>query len=120
MASLAGRFGRNPASAMSWRLGQDCVVTALDGFLTTGEQEFVARGDVSLVRQLRSAFVEAVRADYVGTAERALRQEVIAHRSEIISASGICLEIFVLGKARGRPSAGPSGAEVPNPEDGRA
>ena len=120
VADLAGRYGRSPASATSWRLGQGCVVTALDAFLTPAEQALAARGEASLVRQLRSAFAAAVRDEYVGAAERALGRRVIAHRSEIISTSGICLEIFLLGRGRARPGASPPEVDVPDRQRRRA
>lgn len=120
VAGLAGDYGRTPASATSWRLGQNCVVTALDAFLTPGEQALVERGDASLVRQLRSALVEVIGDEYVRAAERALGREVIAHRSEVISASSICLEIFLLGEGRARHGASPSRVDVPNPQRTRA
>ena len=107
MVRLAGDYGRSPASATSWRLGEDCVVTALEDSMTVGEQELVEGGDARLVRQLRSAFAAVIADEYVRAAERALGREVIAHRSELICASHICLEIFQVAEERGRPSASP-------------
>ncbi len=105
MARLAGDYGRSPAGATSWRLGDDCVVTALEDFMTVGEQELVEGGDARLVRQLRSAFAAVTGDEYVRAAEGALGREVIAHRSEVICASRTCLEIFLVAEERGRPSA---------------
>ena len=116
MVRLASDYGRSPASVTSWRLGEDCVVTALEDFLTLGEQELVERGDAELVRRLRSAFAAATGDQYLGAAERALGRKVIAHRSELICASRICVEIFVLADERGRPGASSLDLDVRHPQ----
>ena len=116
MVRLAGDYGRSPASVTSWRLGEDCVVTALEDFLTLGEQELVERGDAKLVRRLRSAFAAVIGDEYLRAAERALGRKVIAHRSELICASRICVEIFVLADERGRPDASCLDLDVPHPQ----
>ncbi len=119
VASLARDYGRSPASATSWRVGGSCVVTALEDFLTPGEQALVEAGDASLVRLLRSAFVEVIRDEYVRAAEETLGREVIAHRSQVICGSSICVEIFLLGDERQAQGASRGGVEVmdPSPAD---
>ena len=72
------------------------LVTALEDFMTPAEQELVERGDARFVRQLHSVFGEAIADEYVRAAEGGLGREVLAHRSEVICASGICLDIFSL------------------------
>lgn len=109
---LVSDFGRSPTSATSWRLDDSCVVTALGGFLSPAEQVLVEGGDARLVRQLRSAFGEAIGDEYMRAAEDALGRRVIAHRSEVICAAGTCLEIFLLAKERRVPGASPLGARV--------
>lgn len=100
VTKLVSDYGRSPTSASSWRLGDGCVVTALEDFMTPAEQELVERGDARLVRQLHSVFGEAIADEYVRAAEGGLGREVLAHRSEVICASGICLEIFSLASER--------------------
>ena len=80
------------------------------------EQELVERGGARVVRQLRSAFAEVVGDQYARAAEDALRREVIAHRSELICATNICLEIFVLANEPPRRGLSPSGVRVPDPQ----
>lgn len=103
VARLVREYGRSPAGAASWRLGGSCVVTALEGFLTAGEQALVEQGDARLVRELRSAFLEVMGDEYVRVAEEALGHEVISHRSLVICRSSVCLEIFLLGNERQGP-----------------
>jgi hypothetical protein len=100
VAKLVRRHGRSPASATSWPLDDDLVITALEGFMTPSER--------------------ALADEYVTAAEGGLGREVIAHRSEVMPDSGICLEIFLLGAERGGPGAiapapasSPAGAGAP-------
>ena len=116
VATLARDYGRSPAGATSWRLGENCVVTALEDFMTTAEQELVEKGAARLVRQTRFAFAEVVGDEYTLAAESALGREVIAHRSELICASNICLEIFLLMNKAGCPRASASDQNVSDPQ----
>lgn len=100
VAELVGGYGRRPTSATSWLLGEGCVVTALEDFMTPAEQALVQRGQARLVRQVRHGFGEAIADQYLRAAEGALARKVTAHRSEVICASGICLEIFSLENER--------------------
>ena len=118
VARLASDYGRSPRRATSWRLGDNCVVTVLEEFLTPGEQALVERGDAELLCQLRSAFVGAIRDEYVRAVEGALGREVSAHRSELICASRVCVEIFMLASEWGHPSARPLALGGPKPHYG--
>ena len=68
---------------------------------------------------MRSAFMEAIGDEYVRAAEETLGREVIAHRSQIICGSSICVEIFLLGNERQAPGASPVGAKVPDLQHSR-
>jgi uncharacterized protein YbcI len=116
---LVGDYGRSPRRATSWRLGDNCVVTVLEDFLTPGEQALVESGDARFVRELRSAFVDLIGDEYVRAAEGTLGREVIAHRSQVICGSSICVEIFVLGNQRPGPGASQACRSVPDPQHGR-
>ena len=116
VARLASDYGRSPARATSWRLDGSCVVTALEDFLTPAERALIEDGDARLVQGLRSAFVEAIGDEYARAAEKALGRKVIAHRSELIRAASICLEIFLLANEPRRPGLSPSDVRVPNPQ----
>ena len=97
---LVGDYGRTPASAISWQPDRSCVVTALADFMTVGERELVEGGDARLVREVRAAFAQAIEPEYLRAAEHALGCEVVAHRSDLICASNVCIEIFLLGSER--------------------
>ena len=114
VAALARDYGRSPARPTSWRLGDNCVVTAHEDFMTIEEQELVESGGARLVRQLRSAFAEVVGDEYARAAEDALGRDVIARRSELICASNICFEIFVPAKEPRRRGLSPLGLRVPD------
>ena len=115
VAELVAGHGRRPTSASSWWLDDSCVVTALEDFLTPAERALVEQGEERAVRELRIAFGEAMRDEYVHAAEGALRREVIAHRSEVICDSAMCLEIFLLVDEQRIPSTGPLLVPAPEP-----
>ena len=102
VTKLVRGYGRTPTSATSWRLDEGCVITALEGFMTPAETAFAEEGAAPLVRQMRAAFGEEIADEYVTAAERGLGRKVIAHRTQVMPDSGICLEIFLLG-AEGAP-----------------
>ena len=120
VVKLVRGYGRAPTSATSWRLDDDCVITAMEGFMTPAETALAEEGAAPLVQQLRSTFGEAISGEYVAAAEGGLQQEVIAHRTQVMPESGICLEIFLLG-ASGEgpgtiapaPAKSPAGAGAP-------
>lgn len=93
---LARGHGRDPTRATSWGFDDGSVVTAPEGYLTRAEHALVTAGSATLVRELRVAFTTAVAVDYLRAAEGALGHKVIAHHSELLCQSGICLEIFEL------------------------
>jgi hypothetical protein len=113
ITQLVRSHGRHPTGASSWRFDERCVVTALLDFMTPAENALVKAGDCALVRQLRSAFAEAIADEYLRAAERALQREVIAHHSELVCDSGICLEIFLLASHRRIPPEHRPGAPLP-------
>ena len=102
VTKLVRGYGRTPTSATSWRLDEGCVITALEDFMTPAETALAEEGAAPLVRQMRSAFGEEIADEYVTAAEGGLGRKVIAHRTQIMCESGICLEIFLLG-AEGAP-----------------
>ncbi|MCA1697506.1 MAG: DUF2294 domain-containing protein [Actinobacteria bacterium] len=103
VTELVRSHGRSPSVATSWRSDERCVVTALFDFLTPAEHALGQAGDAALARQLRSAFAEAVADEYLRAAEGAIGEEVIAHSSELVCESGICLESFLLANHRRIP-----------------
>lgn len=119
VAELVGNYGRRPTSASSWWVDESCVVTALEDFLTPAERALVAQGEERTVRNLRTAFGAAIRDEYVPAAEDALGREVIDHRSQVICASAVCLEIFLLVDEQRIPSVRPVPVPVPMPEPKR-
>ena len=96
MVALVRRYGRTPTRATSWRLGDCCVLTALEGFLTPGELALDGAEAAQLTCRIRSLFGEAIAPEYLRAAEDGLGQRVIGHRSEVLHASGVCLEMFLL------------------------
>jgi uncharacterized protein YbcI len=102
---LVRGYGRTPTSATSWRLDDDCVITAMEGFMTPAETVLAEEGAAPMVREMRSAFGASIADEYVIAAEGGLRRRVVSHRSQVMCDSGICLEIFLLGAERGGPGA---------------
>lgn len=96
ISELVRGYGRRPTGATSWRLDEGCVITALEGFITPSERALAEGGAAQAVRHMRAAFGDAVADEYVTAAENGLGRRVLAHRSEVMCASGICLEIFLL------------------------
>lgn len=96
MVALVRRYGRSPTSATSWRLGDRCVFTALEGFLTPDERALDGAEAAQLACRMRSLFGEAIAPEYLRAAENGLGQRIIGHRSEVLYTSGVCLEMFLL------------------------
>lgn len=72
------------------------MITALEDFITPAERALAEGGAARTVEQMRAAFGDLIADEYVTAAEHGLGRRVLAHRSEIMGASGICLEIFLL------------------------
>ena len=120
VTKLVRGYGRTPTSATSWRLDDDCVITAMEGFMTPAETALAEEGAAPLVREMRSAFGASIADEYVIAAEGGLRRRVVSHRSQVMCESGICLEIFLLGAERSASDArapalgrSPAGAGAP-------
>lgn len=96
MVALVRRYGRSPTGATSWRVGDRCVLTALEGFLTPGEMALDGAEATQLACRIRSLFGDAIAPEYLRAAEDGLGQRVIGHRSEVLHGSGVCLEMFLL------------------------
>lgn len=105
VTKLVRSYGRRPTSATSWHLGDACVITVLEGFMTPAETALAEEGSAPLVRQVHTAFGEAIAEEYVAAAEDGLGRPVISHRTAVMCESGICLEIFLLGAERGGAGA---------------
>lgn len=71
------------------------------------------RGPGEARSALRRECAKAIADHRLGAAAGALCCKVTAHRSEVICASGICLEIFVLANERRIPRAHSSSAQLP-------
>ena len=105
MVALVRRYGRAPTGATSWRVGDRCVLTALEGFLTPDETALYEAEGAEFTYPMRSLFGEAIAAEYLRVAEEGLGQRVIGHRSEVLYTSGVCLEMFLLAPALLRSGA---------------
>jgi len=90
-------FGRGPTKAKTYAIDDVLVCVLRDG-LTTVEKTLFARGKGSIVREMRSAFQEAVAARFTGAVEQLTGRRVVAFMSQAHVDPDLAVEIFFLEK----------------------
>lgn len=104
------QFGRGAARARAGFAGPDTLVCVLEDVLLPAERKLVAMGEQARVRETRSAFQAATRAEFVAAVEQTLSRKVRAFASGIDPDTNVVFENFVLEPAdanstNGRPAA---------------
>jgi uncharacterized protein YbcI len=77
------QFGRGPTTARSNFAGPDALLCVLEDVLLPAERKMVAMGDQARVRETRTAFQVATRADFVAAIEQIVHRKVRAFASAI-------------------------------------
>lgn len=88
-------YGKGPTKARSYIL-DDMVVCVLRGALTRAEQTLARSGRTSSVIRQRQEYQQAVRDDFVTTAEAILGRKVSAFMSTVHTDPDVNVEIFML------------------------
>jgi|SRR5215210_5667283 len=88
-------YGRGPASAKAWMLG-DYVFVVLEGGLTRNEETLLADGKEDLVRSFRLSFQETMSETTTAAVEELTGRKVLTYHSQIVFDPTYAFEIFVL------------------------
>jgi uncharacterized protein YbcI len=90
-------FGKGPTKAKTYAL-DDVVICVLRDGLTTVEKTLFGRGRGDAVREMRSAFQDAVADRFTSAVESATGRRVIAFMSQMHVAPDLVIEVFVLDR----------------------
>jgi uncharacterized protein YbcI len=93
-------FGKGPTSAKTYVL-DDLVVCVLRDGLTTIEKTLYERGKGDVVREMRSAFQDAVAERFTSTIEQLTDRRVVAFMSQAHIAPDLTIEVFFLDRPVG-------------------
>jgi uncharacterized protein YbcI len=97
-------FGRGPTGAKTYALDEVVVCVLRDG-LTTVEKTLFERGKGSIVREMRSAFQEAVAERFTSVVEELTGRRVVAFMSQAHVDPDLAVEIFFLEEPVEAPAA---------------
>ena len=93
-------YGKGPTKAKTY-LFDNYVFVVLQDLFTTSEQTLVDRGRGTLVREVRLAFQEETRAEFIAAVERLTGQRVLGYHSQVVFEPPLGFEIFVLEEQDG-------------------
>ena len=96
---------RRPTKARTY-INDDLVTVVLQDSLTKAERTLVAHDHRELVLRTRSAFQQAMRADFVAGIQEILGRHVAAFLSANHAEPDYAVEIFILAPAAGPPRGG--------------
>lgn len=91
-------FGKGPARARAY-LDGDFVFVVLEGGFIDAEQTLIGRERDDAVRAFRQAFEEVTRAEMTRIVEEAMRSRVLDYMSQVLTRTGVVVEIFQLARA---------------------
>ena len=91
-------FGKGPTKAKTYAL-DDVVICVLRDGLTTVEKTLFGRGRGDAVREMRSAFQDAVADRFTGAVEATTGRRVIAFMSQAHVDPDLAIEVFFLDQA---------------------
>jgi uncharacterized protein YbcI len=91
-------FGKGPTKAKTYAL-DDVVICVLRDGLTTVERTLFAQGRGDAVREMRSAFQDAVADRFTSAVEEATGHRVIAFMSQAHINPDLAIEVFFLDSA---------------------
>ena len=93
-------FGTGPTGAKTYVVDDMVVVVLRDG-LSSIERTLFERGKADVVRQMRSAFQDAVSDQFTSTIEHLTNRSVVAFMSQAHVGPDLAIEVFFLDKAVG-------------------
>lgn len=96
--------GRGPTKARTY-INDDLVTVVLQDSLTKAERTLVAHDHRELVLRTRSAFQQAMRADFVAGIQEILGRQVAVFLSANHAEPDYAVETFILAPAAGPPGA---------------
>jgi uncharacterized protein YbcI len=97
-------FGKGPTGAKTYVL-DDLVICVLRDGLTTVERTLFERGKGDAVREMRSAFQDAVADRFTSAVEEVTRRRVVAFMSQAHINPDLAIEVFFLDGALGENGA---------------
>jgi uncharacterized protein YbcI len=97
-------FGKGPTGAKTYVL-DDLVICVLRDGLTTVERTLFERGKGDTVREMRSAFQDAVADRFTSAVEEVTRRRVVAFMSQAHINPDLAIEVFFLDGALGENGA---------------
>jgi uncharacterized protein YbcI len=108
-------FGKGPTKAKTYAL-DDVVICVLRDGLTTVEKTLFGRGRGDAVREMRSAFQDAVADRFTSAVESATGRRVVAFMSQAHINPDLAIEVFFLDRslpANGSLELDGNGEQVP-------
>lgn len=109
-------YGKGPARTRTF-IGDDHVLCALEGVLTTVESTLITGGQADLVRRLRTRFHQLVAPTFATEVQRIVGREVIACESQIVFDPDTLFLIFALGEDRATKPPATAGEVSSTAED---
>lgn len=111
-------FGRGPTAAKTYAL-DDLVICVLRDGLTAAERTLFEHGRADAVREIRSAFQDAVAEEFKGVVEEMTNRRVIAFMSQAHVNPDLAIEVFFLdssfSRTPGTAETDGNGQPVPEP-----
>ncbi len=105
MVGLHERYHhRLPANAKTQLLENDLLACVLGGVYTDVEKTMIEMERVTVVRETRSAFQDAMQHRFIDVVERLSGRDVLAFISNSHVGPDLEIELFVLGTPTARPS----------------
>ena len=105
MVGLHERYHhRLPANAKTQLLEDDLIAVILGGVYTDVEKTMIEMQRVTVVRETRSAFQDAMQHRFIDVIERLSGRDVLAFISNSHVGPDLEIELFVLGTPTARPS----------------
>jgi uncharacterized protein YbcI len=105
MITLHERYHhRRPVTGKTTLLGDDLLVCVLGGVFTDVEQTLIELQRATIVQETRSAFQDAMQADFIELVRAATGRDVLAFISNSHVGPDMEIELFLLGGVAGRPS----------------
>jgi uncharacterized protein YbcI len=88
-------YGRGPTKARTF-VERDYVLCILEEVFTVAERTLVRAGNSEQVMATRTAFQDAMQAEFVDLVEEACQRRVRAFISQVHIATGLAVELFML------------------------
>ena len=99
-------YGRGPTRAKTYITG-DYALSVLEEIFTPAERTLIVAGKGEHVHATRTAFQEAVQAEFVAIVEEITGREIRALISQVHLETGLAIELFLFAP-QGQATAGPT------------